>query len=346
MSGTEDSILSNIPDFQDGADETDGGTSSSQGGATEGSSNDGRSSAQPDGGNQSSSPAEQSTPIVRRHDGLVEKQNPDNPRTRDLVDPISGRIVAQGGIERRVFEESQRINRENNTLKQRVQGLENAVRASTDVVKEAARLNVSPQDQLIAVRIMSDFMRDPVRALEGLVAEVRSKGYQLPFLQQGISPGMDMDAISRLIDNRLQPITGRYQQEQQLEQHRQQATRDLDSFIGENPEAQQNLDVLTEMLQAQPGLPLGSAYTKMVRWAHENGLDWTQPLKQQIAQMRQQQSTPQQQQPQPRPIPGRRSVSQAGAVRTNGAGATQFNENASWADIIRSAMQDSGAQIN
>lgn len=350
MSGTEDSILNSIPDFQDGADATDdtSGSTPAQTTDTQGSSNEGRSSAQPTEGGQPVSGTDQPQQrVVRRHDGLVEQPNPDNPRTRDLVDPVSGRIVAQGGIERRVFEESQRINRENNALKQRVTGLENAVRASNSTIQEAARLNVSPQDQLIAIRVMSDFMRDPVRTLEGLVAEVRSKGYQLPFLQQGISPGMDMDAISRLIDNKLAPVTGRFQQDQQLEQHRAQAQRDLDTFIGENPEAQQNLDVLTEMLQAQPGLPLGQAWTKMIRWAHENGLDWTQPLKQQIAASRQQQTTPQPQQPQPRPLPGRRSASQTGATRTNGAGGAQnFNENASWADIIRSAMQESGVQLN
>lgn len=351
MSGTEDSILNSIPDFQnegtDGASSGDASQTSSSG--TEGSSNEGRSSAQPTGGAQQSGGTQPTPqPVVRRHDGLVEQPNPENPRTRDLVDPISGRVVAQGGIERRIFEESQRASRENNALKQRVQGLEQAVRASNDVVREAARLNVAPQDQLIAVRIMADFMRDPVRTLEGLVAEVRSKGYNLPFLQQGVSPGMDMDAISRLIDNRLQPITGRYQQEQQLDQLRQQASRDLEVFTTANPESTQNLDVLTEMLQAQPGLPLNDAYMKMVRWAHENGLDWTQSLKQQIAALRQQQTTQQVQQPQqPRPLPGRRSASQAGAVRTNGAnGAQQFNENASWADIIRSAMQDSGVQLN
>jgi len=352
MSGTEDSILSHIPDFQGEADDglTSGqGSTPSQGGESQGSSNEGRSSAQPTQGGQPSSGTDnaQQQFVRRRHDGLVEQPNAENPRTRDLVDPISGRVVAQGGIERRIFEEGQRHARENNALRQRVTGLENAVRASNETVREAARLNIAPQDQLIALRVMADFMRDPVRTLEGLVAEVRSKGYNLPFLQQGVTPGMDMDAISRLIDNRLAPLTDQRRQEQQLQQYREQAQRDLDGFLAENGEAQANLDVLTEMLQAQPGLPLQHAWTKMIRWAHENGLDWTQPLKPQVAAVRQQQSTPQQQTTQPRPLPGRRSVAQAGATRVNGSGngGRQFNENASWADIIRDAMNESGVVI-
>lgn len=348
MSGTEESILSNIPDFQDdgGADvgsAPDNGTTNTD--STEGS---GRSSAQPT--QTSAQPTQQTTPqqrqeFRRRHDGLIERPNAQNPNTRDLVDPVSGQIVAQGGIERRIYEDSQRTMRENNTLKQRITGLEGALRQSNEVIQEAARLGVAPQDQMIAVRVMSDFMRDPVKTLQALVEEVKSKGYSIPFLNEGVSQGMDMSAMSRMIDAKLQPILGRHQMEAQQQQARAQANRDIDQFLEENQEANANLDVLGEMLQAQPGLPLQSAYTKMIRWAHENGLDWTQPLKQQIAAMRQQQPTHQQPQVEQRPLPGRRSANSQPAQRMNGAGGAQFNENASWADIIRSAMEESGNRV-
>ena len=345
MSDTESSILGNIPDLQDAGDggadlgaDVSGSSQPSSGGGSEGG---GRSSAQP----TSSTPQQdaQQTPIVRRHDGLVERQSEENPRTRDLVDPVSGQLVARGGIERHVYEQSQRTQRENNSLKQRVTGLENALRQSQEVVQEAARLGIAPQDQMIAIRVMSDFMRDPVRTLEALVEEVKSKGYQIPFLTQGVSQGMDMNAFNRMLEAKLQPLLAQQQAARGQEQARQQANRDLEAFLEDNQEANANLDVLGEMLQAQPGLPLQAAYTKMIRWAHQNGLDWTQPLKPQIVALRQQQP-PQQQPTQQRPLPGR-SVQQP-AQRTNGAGAAQFSENASWSDIIRSAMEDSGARFN
>jgi hypothetical protein len=349
MSGTEDSILGTIPDFQEdsGGEATGGETGgSTQGGESSGS--EGRSSAQPTQADTAGGTAQRAPQgaVRRRHDGLIEQPNPNNPNTRDLVDPVSGRVVAQGGIERRIYEDSQRTMRENNTLQQRVRGLEGALRSSNEVVHEAARLGVQPEDQKIAIRVMADFMRDPVRTLQGLVEEVKSKGYQIPFLAEGINPGMDMQALSRMIDAKLHPITNQHMQQAQMVQQRQAAERDLNQFIDENQEANANLDVLAEMLQAQPNLPLQSAYTKMIRWAHENGLDWTQPLKQQIAALRQQQTTPQPQ-VETRPLPTRRSVNQAGTARMNGAGAQQqFSENASWADIIRSAMQESGGQLN
>jgi len=342
MSDTERSILGSVPDLDDGPTDVGGVDSDS---SEQGSSNDGRSSAQPT--TEQPQPRQQ---VRRRHDGLVEVPNEQNPNTRDLVDPVSGRVVAQGGIERRIYEDSQRTQRENNALKQQVAGMQNALRSSNEVLQEAARLGVQPQDQLIAVRVMADFMRDPVRTLQSLVEEVKSKGYQIPFLTDGVTQGMDMSALSRMIDGKLQPIMQQRQQELQQQQFRQQAERDVQAFTEANPESTQNLDVLSEMLQAQPGLPLHEAYTKMIRWAHENGLDWTQPLKQQIAALRQQQTTPQQPPEsyriEQRPLPGRRSVTNQQTQRVNGATGSQFNENASWSDIIRDAMRESGVQLN
>jgi hypothetical protein len=359
VSGTEDSILSTIPDFQ-GSD--DGGT---QGGQT-GDSGQGQSSAQPTQGgtggqSTSAQPGQQAgtggtdqrtpqQPVRRRHDGLVEVPNADNPNTRDLVDPISGRTVARGGIERKIFEDGQRAARENNQLKTELGNAKRMLSQVNETVQEAVRLNVAPQDQVIAIRVMADFMRDPVKTLQYLAEEVKAKGYQIPFLEQGISPGMDLAAISRMIDGKLQPITQQHQMTIQQQQMRQRAEADLNNFLEENQEANANIDVLAEMLQAQPNLSLSSAYTKMIRWAHENGLDWTQNLKQQIAalQQRSQQPTNQQntQQDPRRPLPGNRGVSQRGAAPINGSGNAQYNENASWADIIRASMQENGVTFN
>ncbi|HEY4386455.1 MAG TPA: hypothetical protein VGN34_18520, partial [Ktedonobacteraceae bacterium] len=320
MSGsTEESILGNIPGIDDdgggGGHETGGGEGgqTSQGGSQDsGSSGGGRTSAQPTSGGQQGGGTDQGTqPVRRRHDGLVEVPNKDNPNTRDLVDPISGKVVANGGIERKIFEDGQRAQRENNQLKQQLSNATRQLSSLNEVTQEAVRLNVSPQDQVVAIRVMSDFMKDPVKTLEYLVQEVKSKGYPIPFLTEGVSQGMDLGAISRLIDNKMQPLTQQQQQQRQAAQVRQQAEADLNSFLDTNPEAHQNLDVLSEMLQAQPGVSLHDAFTKLIRWSHENGLDWTQGLKQQIAALRQQQPNPQQptQQPnqrQSRPLPGGR----------------------------------------
>ena len=355
MSGTtEDSILSNIPDFQHdsgdaggdtGGSDTSQGTSQTEGGG-------GRSSAPPTqtGGEGSGTQQPTQQPIRRRHDGLVEQPNADNPNTRDLVDPVSGRTVARGGIERRVFEEGQRHARENTQLKTQLQQASQALSSINQVTQEAVRLNVAPADQVTAIRVMADFMRDPVRTLQLLVEEVKSKGYQIPFLTEGVSQGMDLNAISRMIDGKLQPITQQHQQTVQQQRIRQESERELNTFLNENTEANENLDVLSEMLQAQPQLTLHGAYTRMIRWAHEQGLDWTQPLRPQIAARNGgngQQPTHQQPTQQPsRPLPGRSARGNGAQPVNQEQGGTQFNENASWADIIRSAMQENNVRFN
>jgi len=355
MSGTEDSIINSIPDFRDGGDSevADSSTTTSTP-PSEGQSSGPTTSAPPTqtdrSGGTTQQPAQQRSQYRTRKDGLLEYANTDNPNVRDLVDPVTGRVVAHGGIERRVFEDGQRAQRENNQLRGQLQQATFALQGISDVTREAAKLNIAPEHQITALRVMSDFLADPVRTVQYLVEEVKSKGYRIPFLEQGVTQGMDMNAIARMIDTKLQPFTSRVTQEQQNQQFRQQAERDLSAFIDDNGEAQQNLDVLAEMLQADPRLTLHAAYTKMIRWSHENGLDWTQPLKPQVAALQnggQQQPTHQQTQQPTRPLPGGRSVRASDARPVNGTDSGQaFNENASWADIIRSAMHDSGVQIN
>lgn len=349
---TEESILGSIPDLDDSSG-VDHGSSEDSGAAQTSAAptggEGGTTSAQPTGGSEQGGTTQQPTQQVRRrHDGLVEVPNADNPNTRDLVDPISGRTVARGGIERKIFEDGQRASRENNQLKQQLQNATRQLSAVNEVTQEAVRLNVSPQDQLAAVRVMADFMRDPVRTLETLVAEVKSKGYPIPFLETGVTPGMDMAAMQRMIDSKLQPLTQQQTQARQHEAERSRAQTDLNNFLEDNQEANANLDVLAEMLNSEPGLPLQSAYTKMIRWAHQNGLDWTQPLKQQIAQR--QQPIPQQTTQQPRdaqrPLPGPRSANANGAAPVGNGTVQQYNENASWAEIIRESMREHGVQLN
>jgi hypothetical protein len=351
MSGTtEDTILNTIPDFQDGGGSDSGGQSTDSGPAQTSAQpthdgGDATTSAQPTEAGGEGSAAQRDAAVRRRHDGLVEVPNQENPNTRDLVDPITGRVVAKGGIERRVFEDGQRHARENNQLRTQLSNATRQLASINEVTQEAVRLNVAPQDQIAAIRVMSDFLRDPVKTLEYLVAEVKSKGYPIPFLEQGVTPGMDMTAIARMIDNKMMPLTQQQQAARQQAELKQKAEADLQVFLDDNQEANSNLDVLAEMLNAQPGLSLQSAYTKMIRWSHENGLDWTQPLKAQIAQQRQQ-PTPQQPTQQQRPLPGRRSAGGNGATPVGNGAVTQYNENASWADIIRQSMQEHGVQFN
>jgi len=340
---TEDSILNSIPDFR-GDDNGQASTVPGQEGEGQGqaSTEPTQQPAAPDDGQggKGSGDDQPETGIIRRHDGLKEVASKDTPNARDLVDPVTGRVVARGGIERHVYETGARHARENNQLKQRLEVAERTAKASNETMAEATRLNVSPADQVVAIRVMSDFLRDPVKTLELLVEEVRSKGYQIPFLSQGVNPGMDMAAISRMIDGKLQPLTQQQQHAREQTQQRSQAETMLNGFLEQNPEAQVNLDVIAEMLDARPSLSIENAYLQMFRWAVDNQLDPRQSIR---AQLDRPQQPPRQPTPaSTRPLPNGRSA-QGGAEPVADSG--QYSENSSWGDIIRQTMQESGLQL-
>ena len=91
-----------------------------------------------------------------------------NPNTRDLVDPITGRTVA------RVVSSVVCLRKDSDTHVRTTNSSSSCSNATrqlcsiNEVTQEAVRLNVAPQDQVVAIRVMADFMRDPVKTLRVL----------------------------------------------------------------------------------------------------------------------------------------------------------------------------------
>lgn len=288
--------------------------------------------------------------VIPRKDGLAEKPNAENPRTRDLVDPQTGRVVARGGIERHIFEQAQRHRRENDTLKQQMTTLQTQVQQASEPVRIATQLGLQPQQQVAAMQAMADFLRDPERMIQTLIEEVRGRGFALEFLNNGITPQMDLRAVGRMIDTKMAPLTQVDQQRQQEQQAMQQAEQELNAFINDVPDAIPHLQILGRMVTQNPGMTLDRAYTRFVQWTVSNGIDHLQPIGPQLEALQahpSQQATaapqPQQQpqQQQTAPLPNGRVANQA-TVRE---AATVVNEGTSWRDIVRASMQENGYQL-
>lgn len=352
LDDVETSILSSIPDFDSDTGTEDNGT------ATETTTTENTADlpattvveAGSEGGrtNTPTQPTTTEQPAVTRRDGLIEVPSASNPSARDLVDPATGQVVARGGIERRIFEGAQRVNRENQQLTTRLQAAENNAAQHNDIVKLGTTLQLSHQDQQASLNLMSQFLKDPVAMLEKLVIEVKSKGYNIPFLSTGITPGMDTAAIQRMVDARMAPITQQQQATVQQQENQVQAKKTLDTFLDVNPEGQHNLTVLAEMMTAQPGLTIDNAFVRMMKWCHSNGLDYTKPLKLQVEARR----SAQQPAAIVAPIPAQPSVpvvplpngrQSQGAAPINGA--AKFDENSSWSDILRHSMRETGFSV-
>lgn len=335
---TEETLLSNIPGLEDEGDAGNDDADSSQSSGNETTDTQGQ---QPTGGQEQGTgeQRDQDGRIIKRTDGLVERQSTTQPGTRDLVDPVTGQVVAHGGIERRIYEQSKRhernasaLARENAQLKAQTQGAQQANSLAT-------QLNLSPEMQSTAFRVMSDFVKDPVRTIEYLIAEVKGKGYTIPSLN-GQGQATDMEALAKLIDNRLAPVLQDRQQAERVRQAEAQAKQHLDSFLDQAPDARANLDVLAEMITGDQSLNLQSAYIRFLTWCSANQLDPTQHVGLQLQARQQQQSSPAVQPRQTRPLPNGRQVNSNSAIPV-GARATH-DENSEWSSIINDSMAEAG----
>lgn len=365
MSGTtEHDIFANMPGFGAASDtetttsEPTTDTTTTAATTTDNSADTNQQTSNVTGTDNVNKGTDKQVPDVkaRKHDGLIEKPNETNPNTRDLVDPVTGRVVAKGGIERRVFENAQRESRRATELEGKLAEANQRLSSVDTVNRSIVDAGLRTEDAIAAISVMRDFLRDPVKTLEFLVAEVKSKGYQIPFLEQGINPGIDMSAIGKMIDGKLAPLT--QQQQREVEDINRQkkadelANRQLDEFLTARPAAEHNLDVMAEMMRAEPGLTLHDAYLNMAEWCVKNGLDYTQPLRPQIEALKaqpQQQPTIQQPTNQPAnsqnnspPLPGPRSNNQPAAPTTE---VGTYNENASWKEILGAEMRANGYQV-
>ena len=359
--GNDDDILKNIPDFMDDNDnatETPNDTTETQDTSnttSPGNANTGGSADDTTGGKVSTTAAP-TTPdagVVQRRDGLIEVPNKDNPNARDLVDPATGEVIAKGGSERGLYERAQRAHQGERAAQQRAQQLEQrAIKAEavaqqhTEVTNAVREAGIDHASTVTAVQLMGRFLKDPVSVLSDLVTEVKSKGYNIPFLETGVTPGMDAIAMQRMLDVRMAPITNAAQQQQLAERQQQEARSTLDNFLASEPDAHHNLGILGEMLTQEPSLNLNTAWSKLIRMSYEAGLNPTQPLKAQYeAKLRQQTTaTPPAQAAQntaSRPLPNGRATN--GAIPQ--ADARQFDENSSMGDIIRQAMLESGFSV-
>lgn len=340
----DEDMLNGMPGFEDEANES-GGDEGSQGeGEGAPDRNEGRTADPGTEQGRGTDPAGESTTdperIVRRNDGLVERQSADDPRRRDLVDPVTGQVVAKGGIERRVYENGKRAEREAHGLKQQVTQLQARLQGVDAAGGLGKQLGLAPEVQAMALQTMANFMKDPVNTLEYLIAEVKAKGYNIPSLSgQG---GTDMAALQRMLDERLAPLRQQSDREQHMARAQAKAQEDLDNFLGEMPDARANLDVMAEMLKSDSSLSLHSAYARFLLWCSGNSLDPTQHVGMQLqARQQAQQPQPGQQPRTQRPLPNGRQMSGNGTVPAN---SRPIDHDTSWENIIRDSMVDAGYQ--
>ena len=248
-----------------------------------------------------------------------------------------------GGAARRMFtkfekayNEAQQLREQTRELEQRAQTAESSSKAYEQAFEQFKQTGMNPNEVQVWSRVGAAYKQDPVKAIQYLVSEAKRSGRDLSALQN-MGGTVDTNAISSIIDEKLKPFTERTQQEQQREQARQNAERQINDLVTQYPDARNHFEELDRLLQHDKSLNLETAYLRFRSWMLERGYDPNRPLKEQVQQQPQQrQQSPDQTQARARNNPppiGRRQSPAATQMQP-----TYASETDDWDTIINQTL--------
>ena len=258
----------------------------------------------------------------------------------NIVDQ-DGRIVASAGGERRLWEKNQQLMAELNNAQKKVIELSNAQEQLQGLGKTAASMGLSDTDAAAALQLFVSLKQDPVSVAKNLLTHLRAAGHNIDEFQSTV----DVNAISRLVEEKLRPITERFEQEKQAVEVNTKIDQQVTEFFNNNPDGIVHSQEIANLLNADPNLSLDAAYFKLKAYAYENGYDWTQPLSDQILARRngsQGATETQVNLGERKPLAGANGAVHNRMVDQQGGTDYIASADTSIEDIVRSALRDSG----
>lgn len=212
----------------------------------------------------------------RVHDSLVDDKG-------NIVDP-NGRIIARAGAERRFYVENQRLNK---LIQQRESDLVTAQKQLTDLqfLNDVPRQRGLTNDEVATALEMATLFRTPDgigKVARWVLENAVAKGYDISqLLGDGGVGSINAAAISRMIDDRLKPITERAAKEQQVEKVANDVRAARDKFLTEYPEAIPHQQELANYMRAKNVSPERALFA-LREFAAVNGFDFERPIAPQI----------------------------------------------------------------
>ena len=198
----------------------------------------------------------------------------------------SGKVIARAGSERRMYERLQRSERSAKHFESEVTRLQQEAGQSRTLNDLPKQYNLNEQEVGLGLHIINQLKTSPVEAGRWILQEVMKSGYNLQQILgdvEGVpSSSMDMGAISRLIDEKLSPITQDREQQESATQAATENQRNAEQFIATHEYADVHLDAIVNLMKSNPNMSSERAYFEVRQYAQANSLDFTQSLGQQI----------------------------------------------------------------
>lgn len=255
----------------------------------------------------------------------------------NIVDD-KGNIIAQAGFASRIYNKAQRLERRNAEMEQSLTQLRTQV-AEYKVLSSAAQAKGLTSDDLATAIDFAGRIKggDALSVAKEVVAMAVAAGHNVTeILGKDIGDSIDMRALSTMIDQRLGPIVQQRQQTEQLTEAETRAKAAYDRFVDDNEFADVHAEDIAHLIKTVPGTTPQQAYNTMVRFAHQNQLDFSQPFGPQL-EAKERAANPNATQQKPnKPLPNG-----ANGTHLNGGGTNAVElapADADWSTIIRSAM--------
>ncbi|GMQ92461.1 MAG: hypothetical protein BMS9Abin11_1792 [Gammaproteobacteria bacterium] len=255
----------------------------------------------------------------------------------------AGKIVASAGAERRMYEKLQRSERSTRHFESETIRLQDEINQNQALNNLPKQYNLNEQEVGLGLHIINQLKTSPVEAGRWILQEVMKSGYNLQQILgdvEGVpSSSLDMGAISRLIDEKLSPITNNFQQQESVTQTTEENRRNAEQFVATHDYADLHLDAIVNLMKSNPQMSSERAYFEVRQYAQENGLDFTQPLGQQIEARRKADPNAQQSNQPNRVMPDGNSAS-----TTTTQQPVEVNADDDWDLIINQSMSEAGMQ--
>ncbi len=270
------------------------------------------------------------------------KPVPTNKTTADaegnFVD-AEGKIIARAGSERRMYERLQRSERSAQFFEGEVTRLQQESEQVKALNGIPAKYNLNEQEIGLGLQIIDQLKTNPVEAGRWILQEVMKNGYNLQQILgevEGVpSSSMDMGAVTRIIQEQLQPITSKFQEQESATQTETDNQRNAERFIATHEYADVHLDPIVNLMKQNPQMSSERAYFEVRQYAQANSLDFSQPLGPQIEARRNTGSNVQNQ-------PNRAMPNGTATSTTETQQPATSSADDDWDSIINQSMSDAG----
>lgn len=203
---------------------------------------------------------------------------------RGNVYDATGNLIAPSGNPHKLFRKMygyiEAAEVESAGLKQRLKTYEDS--------NAAARAAGLTADEYVAgISLMTAFKKDPKAAVQFLLQQAVSRGTDVSDIIQGgagLNESTLRTAVQEIVAKALEPFAPFVQQrqsEQQLQEMRAEAEQEYNGFMQSYPDAAPHQAHIARVME-ETGKPMVESYFFLKTWALENGLNWKEPLGQQV----------------------------------------------------------------